>query len=60
MTLRPIIGPADNQPNEEPRPDSAPRPPTERPPDSPLASQLPSWDLVPNDMLFVRRRPARP
>ncbi|BCS31427.1 hypothetical protein TBR22_A06280 [Luteitalea sp. TBR-22] len=30
------------------------------PKDSPLASQLPAWDLVPSDVLLIRRRAARP
>ena len=28
-----------------------------RTPDSALASQLPEWDLLPSDLLLVRRRP---
>ena len=60
MTVRPIIGTGDNQPTEGPHSGLTGEPSAPRPPESPLASQLPPWDLVPNDMLLVRRRPARP
>lgn len=59
MSVRPIVGTGDHQAAEPPRQEAAPAP-TPRAADSPLASQLPDWDLVPNDMLLVRRRPSRP
>ena len=56
------------QPLRDPNPATAPDPnrpapaaasvPTPRP-ESPLASQLPAWDLVPPHTLLVRRRPVR-
>lgn len=33
-------------------------PQTSSTPQLPLAKELPAWDLVPADMLLVRRRPA--
>lgn len=30
-----------------------------KPPDSPLATQLPAWDLLPAHTLLVRRRPLK-
>lgn len=34
-------------------------PPTSTAPELPLAKELPPWDLVPSDLLLVRRRPVR-
>lgn len=59
MSIRPIVGTGDNQRAEPPHQEASAGPPP-KPVDSPLASQLPDWDLVPNDMLLVRRRPNRP
>lgn len=57
MTIRPILG-ADEQPNQPSEGSAKPASP-QRAPEPPLASQLPSWDLVPSDLLLVRRRPVR-
>jgi hypothetical protein len=48
------------RPPEEKRPAplvASPAPLT--PPDSPLATQLPPWDLLPAHTLLVRRRPLK-
>lgn len=59
MTTRPILG-ADGQSPNPPSPADSGKPvETQRAPELPLANQLPSWDLVPNDLLLVRRRPVR-
>lgn len=58
MTIRPILG-ADDAPTPPQSHADALPPTTQRAPESPLASQLPPWDLVPSDLLLVRRRPAR-
>lgn len=59
MTVRPILG-ADEQPQDQlSAVGSGSQAPTQRAPELPLASQLPPWDLVPSDLLLVRRRPAR-
>ena len=56
---KPMLGP-DETPAADPNraASTPPEPPTGRP-ESPLASQLPSWDLVPPHTLLVRRRPVR-
>lgn len=59
MTIRPILG-SDEQPADQPSSPGASKPAqVQSAPELPLANQLPSWDLVPNDLLLVRRRPAR-
>lgn len=59
MTVRPILG-ADEQPPNQPSTAGPGKPAqTQSAPELPLANQLPAWDLVPNDLLLVRRRPAR-
>lgn len=49
-------------PESEDRNDAASAPVTPQTalPDSPLASQLPGWDLAPPHTLLVRRRPVKP
>lgn len=60
MTVRPILGADDEQPpHQTSTAGSGTSAQTPSAPDSPLASQLPAWDLVPNDLLLVRRRPVR-
>jgi hypothetical protein len=34
-------------------------PKSNAPPDLPIAKELPPWDLVPSDLLLVRRRPVK-
>lgn len=46
---RPILGEV-----IPPRPEA---PPSNAAPELPLAKELPPWDLVPSDLLLVRRRP---
>jgi hypothetical protein len=37
-----------------------PQPPQSNPaPELPIAKELPAWDLVPSDLLLVRRRPVK-
>ncbi|MBV9493744.1 MAG: hypothetical protein JOZ54_05830 [Acidobacteria bacterium] len=37
-----------------------PQPPTAGPaPELPIAKELPPWDLLPSDLLLVRRRPGK-
>lgn len=47
---RPILG-AEVAPTKE-----VARPPQTPPPDMPIARDLPPWDLLPSDLLVVRRR----
>lgn len=54
-TPRPIIG-ADPTPVPETQSSAQPRPPA---PEMPIAKGLPSWDLVPSDLLLVRRKPVK-
>jgi hypothetical protein len=56
MPTRPILDP--NLPNVSSSGPTAAQPAQASTPDSPLASQLPSWDLLPAHTLLVRRRPA--
>jgi len=49
---RPILGTEAIPPAQEP-------PQTKRTPELPLAKELPPWDLVPSDLLLVRRRPVK-
>jgi hypothetical protein len=51
MPTRPIL---DQNPGAQPNPTAA-----HLGEDSPLASQLPSWDLLPAHTMLVRRRPAQ-
>lgn len=52
-TPRPILG-AEVTPSR-PQPQQQPSPAAEQP----LAKGLPAWDLVPSDLLLVRRRPVK-
>jgi len=36
-----------------------PEPQTKTRPELPLAKELPPWDLIPSDLLLVRRRPVK-
>lgn len=56
MPTRPILDP--NFPNASSSVPAAAQPAQASTPDSPLASQLPSWDLLPAHTLLIRRRPA--
>ena len=47
---RPIIGAEVVPAKEVPRPQQTPAP------DMPIARDLPPWDLLPSDLLIVRRR----
>lgn len=49
---RPILGTEVTPPAQEP-------PQTKNTPELPLAKELPPWDLVPSDLLLVRRRPVK-
>ena len=49
---RPILG-TEVMPSKA----EAPQPKTE--PELPIAKELPPWDLVPSDLLLVRRRPVK-
>jgi hypothetical protein len=40
-------------------PAKAEPPQTNAAPELPIAKELPPWDLVPSDLLLVRRRPVR-
>ena len=53
-TQRPIIG-AEVAPSKEIVTQS-PRPPQTTAPEMLIARDLPSWDLLPSDLLIVRRR----
>jgi hypothetical protein len=55
MPTRPILGQDSSPAGVAPSPSSGPA--QEAQPNSPLASQLPIWDLVPPHTLLVRRRP---
>ena len=48
---RPILG--------EVVPPKQEAPQSNAPPELPLAKELPPWDLVPSDLLLVRRRPVK-
>ncbi len=59
---RPIIGDASNpQPQTQPEQPVVPQVVTapQKLPDSPLATHLPAWDLLPAHTLLVRRRPLK-
>lgn len=58
---RPIISEAGGQQPQDVKPaaPAAEAQAPQRPPDSPLATQLPEWDLLPAHTLLVRRRPIR-
>jgi len=49
--VRPILGTEVIPPTQEP--------PQKPAPELPLAKELPPWDLVPSDLLLVRRRPVK-
>jgi hypothetical protein len=51
-SARPILGSETN-----PQKSEAPR--TTGSPELPIAKELPPWDLVPSDLLLVRRRPVK-
>jgi len=51
LSVPPVPAPPDDAP---PLVDHASRP------EAPLARELPPWDLVPSDLLLVRRRPVKP
>ena len=53
---KPMLGPNDPESQDQDRPASAPPGPQPARQESPLASQLPSWDLIPPHTLLVRRR----
>jgi hypothetical protein len=53
---RPILGAETVVPKE---PMGAPPVPTQTSPEQPLAKGLASWDLLPSDLILVRRRPVR-
>ena len=53
----PAAGAAPPSEEKNPAPPASPAPRT--PPDSPLATQLPPWDLLPAHTLLVRRRPLK-
>lgn len=50
--VRPILGTDVVAPKPEP-------PRTSAAPELPIAKELPPWDLVPSDLLLVRRRPVK-
>ncbi len=56
---RPIIGtePATPEPSQPPVPSDTTAGNSE--PEMAIAGDLPSWDLVPSDMLLVRKRPLK-
>ncbi|HYC90049.1 MAG TPA: hypothetical protein VEO54_12615 [Thermoanaerobaculia bacterium] len=51
-TTRPILGAEVTPSRPQPQPTSAPA-------EQPLAKGLPPWDLMPSDLLLVRRRPVK-
>lgn len=55
-TPRPIIG-AETVPQQEPTSTPPAKPQIAQ--DLPLARGLASWDLVPSDLILVRRRPVK-
>jgi len=56
MTPRPIIG-AETVPPQEPT--SGPPATSKTSPEEPLARGLAAWDLLPSDLILVRRRPVK-
>jgi hypothetical protein len=55
-TPRPILGSEMVLPNE---PTGAPSVRTQTSPEQPLAKGLASWDLLPSDLILIRRRPVK-